>query len=172
MPSVAEQLRASREARKLTIHQIADATKIKTEHIRALEGGDYSPFSAPVYIRGYVKAIAKTLKMDVPAAMADLESELALTQNFSGPPSLVPREKSILDWVMLQISRMQLQIIGPLIAIGVLIGLLFWASSVYQRGQTRDPLADLGQGLYQGQPTLDGQYLPLPPDATNLPPAR
>ena len=66
MSTVAEQLRAAREAQKLTVQQIADATKIRTDHIHALENGDFSVFSAPIYIRGSVKNYATRLKLDVP----------------------------------------------------------------------------------------------------------
>ena len=55
MPTVAEQLRAAREAKKLSVQQVADATKIRTDHIRALEDGNFNVFSAPIYIRGSVK---------------------------------------------------------------------------------------------------------------------
>ena len=44
MSEVGEQLHAAREALKLTIQQIADATKIRTDHIRALEEGHYEVF--------------------------------------------------------------------------------------------------------------------------------
>ena len=70
MPTVAEQLRAGREARKLTIPQVAEATKIRTDHIRALEEGNFNVFSAPVYIRGFVRNYATQLKLDVPQVMA------------------------------------------------------------------------------------------------------
>ena len=46
--SVGEQLRKARETRRLTVSQVADATKIKSDHITALEESDFSPFSAPV----------------------------------------------------------------------------------------------------------------------------
>ena len=48
MSTVAEQLRAAREAKKLTVEQIAESTKIRTDHIRALEEGNFSVFSAPI----------------------------------------------------------------------------------------------------------------------------
>ncbi|MFT5031054.1 MAG: cytoskeletal protein RodZ, partial [Candidatus Binatia bacterium] len=35
MPTVSEQLQQAREAKNFTVHQIADITKIKTEHVRA-----------------------------------------------------------------------------------------------------------------------------------------
>lgn len=169
MPTVAEQLRAAREGRKFTIHQVAEATKIKTEHIRALESGDYSPFSAPVYIRGYVKAMARALQMDPITILSDLDRELAQTDNFSAPPSLVQKKKGLLDWLMLQVSKMHIQILAPFIVLFALAGAIFWGYTIWRKQQTADPLQNLGPGIYQTQPVIGGQYLPLP---TNAPPAK
>jgi cytoskeletal protein RodZ len=63
MPTVAEQLRQAREQRGWTINQLADATKIRTDHIRALEEGNYNVFAAPVYIQGFVRTCATLLKL-------------------------------------------------------------------------------------------------------------
>ena len=52
--SVGEQLRKARETRRFTVSQVADATKIKSDHIIALEAGDFSPFSAPVCTRAQI----------------------------------------------------------------------------------------------------------------------
>ena len=81
MPTVAAQLKAAREARKLTIQQMAEATKIRTDHLRALEDGNYHAFSAPIYIRGSVKNYATQLKLDVPGIMAALDGELRARKN-------------------------------------------------------------------------------------------
>src|SRR5487761_2528123 len=88
MSTVAEQLRLAREASHLTVEQVADMTKIRTDHVRALEEGNFSVFSAPVYIRGSVKNYATRLKLDVPAIMAALDAELTRTENYSEPPAL------------------------------------------------------------------------------------
>jgi len=80
MPTVAEQLRTAREAQKLTIHAIAETTKVRSDHIRALEAGDFNVFSAPVYIRGFVRTYATLLKLDVPQVMAALDTELRQTE--------------------------------------------------------------------------------------------
>ncbi len=87
MPTVAEQLRGAREAQKLSINQVAEITKIKTDHIRALESGTYDSFSAPVYIRGFVRTYAKALKLDVTQLTATLEAELSQTEKFREPNS-------------------------------------------------------------------------------------
>src|SRR6266404_4731217 len=73
MATVAEQLRQAREEQHLNVYQVAEITKIKTDHIRALEAGEWGSFSAPVYIRGFVRTYAKTLKLDVAKVTADLE---------------------------------------------------------------------------------------------------
>src|SRR5580698_1283259 len=88
MSTVAEQLRAAREAKKLTVEQVAESTKIRTDHLRALEQGNFSVFSAPIYIRGSVKNYATLLKLDIPQIMAALDAELGQTEKFSEPPPL------------------------------------------------------------------------------------
>src|SRR5438045_2494229 len=88
MPTVAEQLRRAREEQKLDVYQVAEITKIKTDHIRALESGHYDAFSAPVYIRGFVRTYAKVLKLDESQIVADLEAELGQTEKFRELPPL------------------------------------------------------------------------------------
>src|SRR6266404_9003813 len=70
MSTVAEQLHLAREAKNLTVHQVAEVTKIRTDHIRALEEGNFNIFSAPVYIKGFVRTYATLLKLDVAEVMA------------------------------------------------------------------------------------------------------
>ena len=105
MPTVAEQLRQAREAHKMTVHQIAEITKIRTDHIRALEEGSYDVFSAPVYIRGFVRTVSTLLKLDVPQVMSNLEAELGQTVKFREPPPLTDQPKTAVDFVMLQLSK-------------------------------------------------------------------
>ena len=76
MATVSEQLREAREKLSLSINDVADATKIRTDHIRALEEGNYKAFAAPVYIRGFVRAYGAMLKLEATQLMADLDAEL------------------------------------------------------------------------------------------------
>ena len=106
MSTVAEQLRAARETRKLTIPQVAEATKIRTDHIRALEEGNFDLFSAPIYIRGSVKNYATLLKLDVPQIMAALNAELGRTEKFSEPPPLTEASNTPLDRLMFLLAKL------------------------------------------------------------------
>ncbi len=95
MSEVGEQLHAAREALKLTIQQIADVTKIRTDHIRALEEGHYEVFSAPVYIRGFVRIYAAQLKLNTAQIMSVLDAELKRSEKFKEPPPLMEESNTV-----------------------------------------------------------------------------
>src|SRR3974377_1840137 len=105
MSTVANQLRQAREAKHLTVQQVVEITKIRTDHLRALEQGDFDVFSAPVYIRGFVRTYSTLLKLDVPQVMANLDSELGQTRKFAEPPPLSNHPRGVLDFLMLQLSQ-------------------------------------------------------------------
>ncbi len=163
MATVAEQLRSAREARGLSIHQVADVTKMRTDHIRALEVGEYETFVAPVYIRGFVRTYAALLKLDVAAVMAELDRELGKTEKFSEPPSLGSEAPTALDQWMLRLSRINWKIALPVLTVGVLAAGTFWAIRAYQNQRAKDPLEGVGPGIYQPTTqTNSGDTLPLP----------
>src|SRR5262245_14482187 len=130
MATVAEQLRRAREEQNLNVYQVAEITKIKTDHIRALEAGEWASFSAPVYIRGFVRTYAKTLKLDVAKLTADLESELSQSEKFSEPPPLMERRGGM-DFLMLQLSKLNRKVVGAIgagivLLVAVALGIRAW----------------------------------------------
>lgn len=166
MPTVAEQLHEARETKKLTVQQVAEITKMRTDHLRALEEGNYEIFSAPVYIRGFVRSYSTLLKLDVPKVMADLEAELGQTQKFSEPPPLSKEPRGVVDFFMLQLSKLDWR--KTVITVGVLVLLAVLALSVciwlmFHQKQAADPLKGLKPGVYQSSPGASGETLPVPP---------
>jgi len=150
MSSVAEQLRSAREAQGLSLHDLAELTKIRSDHLEALERADYDPFPAPVYIRGSVRTCASFLKMDVPAVMAALDAELARSPDLSGPPSLTGARRGPLDWITYQLSRVNWRVTGVLVVVLALIGGGVWAWKAISSTAREDPLKRLGPGMYRG----------------------
>lgn len=163
MPSVAEQLRQAREKSSLTVHEVAEATKIRTDHIRALEDGDYHVFAAPVYIRGFVRTYAALLKLNVSTVMAQLDEELSQDKKFHEPPSLTGQNRGVLDFLMLQLSKINWRITLPIAGLLFFAAVFIWGFRIYQTHQAKDPLAGLGPGLYQPANTNSGELLQLPP---------
>jgi cytoskeleton protein RodZ len=163
MPTVAEQLRASREARSLTVQQVAEITKIRTDHLRALEAGDFDVFTAPVYIKGFTRTYAALLKLDVPKVMAQLDAELAQTEKFSEPPNLTPRPRTLLDFVTLQLSLVDWRKGVVVLAALALLGLAWGGFAAWRHFHNRDPLAGLEPGVYRPAAADSAESLPLPP---------
>ena len=160
MSTVAEQLRATREAKKLTVQQVADATKMRTDHVRALEEGKFSIFSAPVYIRGSVKIYAKFLKLDEAALLAALAAELKGTEKFSEPPPLSESKKTFVDHVTLVLAKVNWKVgvaLFALVSLALIFGVSFWA---WKHHQKSDPLKNLPPAVYQ--PASSDDTLPLP----------
>jgi cytoskeletal protein RodZ len=167
MATIAELLRTTREERKLSVYQVAEATKIKTDHIRALEDGNYNAFAAPVYIRGFVRTYAALLKLDVAKTIELLDAELSQTKKFKEPPSLSASKQGWLDFLMLHLSRLNWRVFLPMIALAVVAGAVYLGMHAWRSHQSKS-LNTLGSGLYQSRTNTVKATLPLP---TNQPPA-
>ena len=163
MPTVAEQLRAGREAQNLTVHQVAEITKIRTDHLRALEEGNFDAFTAPVYIRGFTRSCATLFKLDVQKIMVELETELAATEKFSEPPNLLPHPRTPLDFIMLQFSRINWRKGGMVAGVIAALGLAFGIYAIWHHYRTADPLKGLPPGIYEPPANSSGETLPLNP---------
>jgi hypothetical protein len=97
--------------------------------------------------------------------MADLDKELGATKRFSEPPPLSGRRVGILDFLTLQLSKIDLK--KGLITLGILIAMaifFFWLW-FWRHHKESDPLKGLKPGVYQSTQHVSGQTLPLPAPA-------
>lgn len=160
MSTVAEQLRLAREANKLTVYQVAEVTKIRTDHIRALEEGNFNVFSAPVYIKGFVRTYAVLLKLDTSQIMSALDAELGRSEKFRELPPLTEQSGGAINFITLQLSKLNRRT-ARAITIGVVaLVLILVVVSLWRHHQSANPLANLPPGTYQ--PAQSGETLPLP----------
>ncbi len=129
MPTVAQQLRSSREAQNLSIEDVANLTKLRTDHVRALESGDYKVFSAPVYVRGFTRTYAKLVKLDPQAVLDTLSSELeqGTSKKSDDGHNNLP-SKGIVEVCSAPLSRINWKNAPlPLLILSVLIATEAWA---------------------------------------------
>lgn len=80
-------LRHAREARKLSVQQIAAATRIPLRLIEAIEKDDWARVPAGIFARGYLKAYAREVRIDDAPLVAQYEAEHA------PPPDPAPQEQ-------------------------------------------------------------------------------
>jgi cytoskeletal protein RodZ len=59
-----EAIRRVREARNLTVAQIAERTRVTRHHVENIEAERFSALPAPVYLRGILLSIARELRLD------------------------------------------------------------------------------------------------------------
>lgn len=163
MATVAEQLRTAREAQQLTIQQIAEITNVRADHIRAIEQGNYDVFSAPIYIRGFVRSYCKILKLDSAPVIAQLNQELEATEKFSEPPPLTEQSNTALDFLTLQLSKINWRkaLIGALVLVVLVV--LYGFIQSWRSSRSKDPLNGVRPGVYRPVTNQSLNRVPLNP---------
>ena len=85
--ALGETLRKAREARGMTVAQVADSTHLMARQIEALEREDFSGIVAAIYGKGFIKLFAECVGVD-PSPLCD---EFAEIYNGSRPPRIARR---------------------------------------------------------------------------------
>ncbi|MBZ5628429.1 MAG: DUF4115 domain-containing protein [Acidobacteriia bacterium] len=80
MGSFGERLQREREMRGITLEEIAEATKIGTRSLRALEEQDFDKLPGGIFNKGFVRAYSRYLGLDEEQAVADYLAALAEAQ--------------------------------------------------------------------------------------------
>jgi cytoskeleton protein RodZ len=84
MSALGERYRAAREARGLTLSDVAEHIRIRSVYLAAIEDENWSAIGAPVYIRGFLRTYARFLGLDPEEVVAEFNAEA------SAPPAPVP----------------------------------------------------------------------------------
>lgn len=166
MATVAEQLRAARQAAGLTLQQVADITKMRADRVQAVEEGDYGAFTAPVYVRGFVRTYARLVHADEATVMAALDAELAQSERLREHPSLTGQNQGTLDRIMLRLSRINWRLALPVLLVLAVLVVATWIYRANERAWAEDPLNGVPPAVYH-PPAGAADTLPLP-----TPPAR
>jgi cytoskeleton protein RodZ len=78
--SFGDRLQREREMRGITLEEIAEATKIGTRSLRALEEQDFDKLPGGIFNKGFVRAYARYLGLDEEQAVADYLAALGEAQ--------------------------------------------------------------------------------------------
>jgi cytoskeleton protein RodZ len=75
--TIGKQLRQAREARNLSLEQVAYATHIRVRYLQALEAEQFDLLPSTAQVRGFLRAYAAQLKLDPVPLLAALDGEAA-----------------------------------------------------------------------------------------------
>ncbi len=75
--TVGRSLREAREACKLSLEQISQATYIRLRYLQAMEAGDFDSLPSQTQTRGFLRTVANFLKIDPEPLLAAIEEGAA-----------------------------------------------------------------------------------------------
>ncbi len=64
MPALGERFRAAREARGLSLSDVAEQIRIRSVYLSAIEDENWNAIGAPVYVRGFLRTYARFLGLE------------------------------------------------------------------------------------------------------------
>ncbi|HUN28852.1 MAG TPA: RodZ domain-containing protein [Alphaproteobacteria bacterium] len=132
MPALGERFRAAREARGLTLSDVAEHIRIRSVYLAAIEDENWSAIGAPVYIRGFLRTYARFLGLEPEEVVAEFNSQAsAPPPPVPSAPGAPPRTSYLAD------EERPPRALSPLIWIASLVAVVLIAILVYNEATLR-----------------------------------
>jgi len=132
--SLGEKLRQAREARGVTVSEVADQTRISSLYLEGIENDDYRALPGGVFNKGFVKSFAKFVGLDEHEALSDYSRLLAE----SGADN-TSQDARVYRPTVLTDDRSRPSIIPTVILTAIILALLsggvFWLVNYYKELQ-------------------------------------
>jgi cytoskeleton protein RodZ len=87
LASIGSQLAAAREAKRLTVADVAARLHLRAMFVDAMERENWQPIGEPVYVRGFVRSYARLVGLDPEPLIGQLNVE------YYPPPEPVPQDE-------------------------------------------------------------------------------
>lgn len=160
MPALGERFRAAREARGLSLSEVAEQIRIRSVYLAEIEAENWGAIGAPVYVRGFLRTYARFLGLDPEEAVAEFNktspaapvSEGVGLSNTSLRADTEPRTLSPLLWIATAVAV-------------VLVGFVIYNYAMLRSPGSRTPVAAASAGEASPAPS------PLPSNSPGAPAA-
>jgi len=157
---IGAQLRAAREAKGLTLEQVAAETRIPQRHLIAMEAGDFAKLPGRTYAVGFARTYAKTAGLDADQVAAGVRAELdAQSEDGYRPASFEPGDP----------ARVPSRALGWFAAFAVLLllaGGFFFFRTIFAPAGELPSLVDQQRQAQQAQQKASAPTA-APPQAVN-----
>src|SRR5262245_60401797 len=95
--TLGEKLRLAREARGISLSEVAAQTRIASRYLEAIEDNNYKPLPGGVFNKGFIKAYAKYVGMDEQEAIDDYSRQVAVQSQDVDDDNRYRRPKVLTD---------------------------------------------------------------------------
>lgn len=150
---VGERLRAAREAKGMSLDDVATMTRVPTRHLQHIENGEWDSLPAVTYSVGFARAYANAVGLDGREIGSELRGQLGAPQSSAATAPYEPADPA-------RVPPRSLAIIAAVIAVLLVAAYLIWRGSAVSEG---DPQAEAA--------AVDTPIVPQPKAAAPVAPA-
>lgn len=118
--TLGEKLRQAREARDITISEVAEQTRISPLYIESIENDDYRTLPGGIFNKGFVKSFAKYVGVDEQEALQDYSRIILEQQGSQEEDAKTYRPQVLTD------DRVSSSSIPTILVAVVILGLMTW----------------------------------------------
>lgn len=129
---VGERLRAAREAKAMSLDDVATLTRVPTRHLQHIENGEWDSLPAITYSVGFARAYANAVGLDGREIGTELRNQLGAPQSSAATAPYEPADPA-------RVPPRSLAVIAAVIAVLLVGAYLVWRGSAVSDG---DPQAE------------------------------
>ena len=135
--TLGEKLRAAREARGISIRDVAEQTRIAPMYIECIENDNYKPLPGGIFNKGFVKSYARFIGIDEHEALQDYSRLLSQTEGAA--PS--PEEFRSYRPEVLTDDRANQSSLSTIVIAGIILAIMTFGIYMLVNYLTSDPAA-------------------------------
>ncbi len=133
--TLGEKLQQAREARGITISEVAEQTRISSLYLEAIENNDYRTLPGGIFNKGFVKSYARYVGLDEQEALQDY-SRILVEQQGAESDELKVYKPEVLTDAYTRSSSVTTMVLAVLILVAMTAGIL-WLLNYFEE----NPLA-------------------------------
>lgn len=134
-PTIGDRLKEAREAKGLSLDDVARQTRIPIRHLQHIERGEWDALPAITYSVGFVRSYGNTVGLDGSELGAELRGNLGGTRTAAAAPAYYePADPA-------RVPPKALAIVALLLGILLVAGYLFWRNAAIDAPGAEIPLA-------------------------------
>ncbi len=156
-----QRLREAREARGLSVADVANTLKFGTRQIEALEADDYRNLQGSTFVRGFVRSYARFLKL-APEPLLDM----LVAATPIAPANVRPPEDTGVAMPMPGARRLSPWLAGAILLVLTAAGLIFWSFISPEFSLIRPRPAMVEAPLTPPQPEIQAPVARIEPAVT------
>ena len=135
---VGERLRTTREAKGISLQDVASQTRIPIRHLEHIEKGEWAALPAATYSVGFARSYAGCVGLDPAEVGQELRAELGIARSYTASPAAAYYEPAD----PARVPPKSIAIIAVVLIVLLVAGYLFWRNQAVGDAPTEPQLVE------------------------------